>query len=171
MAQAIDHSRRKLLLGLRQSTPPPVRPPWTSETSIAEACTHCGACAEACGPGLISLGAGGLPALDFTAGECTFCAACADACPEPVFPDVAERKRAFSHVVAIGSTTAASPCLTHRGVVCQTCRDECPEAAMQAPQPVQRSSTTWGTAGPPMRNANLIAACPADAIEISRRAA
>jgi ferredoxin-type protein NapF len=171
MAQAIDHSRRNLLLGLRQSTPPPVRPPWTSETSIAEACTHCGACAEACGPGLISLGAGGLPALDFTAGECTFCAACADACPEPVFPDVAERKRAFSHVVAIGSTTAASPCLTHRGVVCQTCRDECPEAAIRfafriggpaVPQVVEDLCTGCGA---------CIAACPADAIEISRRAA
>ena len=171
MTRAIDHSRRNILFGRRPETPPPIRPPWASETSLADACTHCGACVAACGQGLISLGAGGLPELDFAAGECTFCAACAEACPEPVFPEAGARGRAFAHVAAIGSSSTASSCLSHRGVICQTCRDECPEAAIRfgfriggpaVPEIVEDLCTGCGA---------CLAACPVDAIEIAGRGA
>ena len=125
-APPVDHGRRALLRG-RSRAPAPVRPPWTDEARLAEACTRCKACLTACPQAILTRGPGGLPAVDFTAGagECTFCGACADACPEPVFEP--QRDPPWRLSVAIEEPR----CLPHGGVHCEACRDACPEGAIR----------------------------------------
>ncbi|MEQ8603190.1 MAG: ferredoxin-type protein NapF [Marivibrio sp.] len=122
----VDHGRRALLRG-RPAGPPPVRPPWTDEARLADACTRCGACLSACPEDILVAGSGGLPAVDFHAGggECIFCHACVDACPEPVFE--AERDPPWR----LSVTIAQDRCLPHAGVHCEACRDACPEGAIR----------------------------------------
>lgn len=119
----IDLGRRSFLTWRLRAVPERIRPPWSREASVAAACTGCGACVPACPQQIIGLDPDGRPALSFAAAECSFCGACAEACPEPVF-DRAEL--AFSHVAAIGAD-----CFAGRGIVCQSCGDACPEAAIR----------------------------------------
>lgn len=118
----IDLGRRGFLRGRLASKPGPVRPPWSSEATIAAACNGCAACITACPQSIIRLDAARRPFIDFSAEECTFCGHCAETCQESVF----DRERlAFEHVVMIGEA-----CFATRGVVCQSCGDICPEAAI-----------------------------------------
>jgi len=122
----VDHGRRALLRG-RAGAAAPIRPPWTDEARLTDACTRCGACLSACPEGILKAGAGGLPAVDFHAGsgECTFCRACVDACPEPVFEP--ERDPPWR----VRAAVVESRCLPHAGVHCEACRDACPEGAIR----------------------------------------
>lgn len=158
----IDRRRRSFLFGRDPDAPSPVRPPWSSDESINSACVRCGACLDACPQGIIRIGEGGLPAVDFSAGECTFCGACARACPEPVF----DRRchSGFLHVAAITDT-----CLAKSGVHCQSCADACPEAAIvlrprlggpPVPKVINDRCTGCGA---------CIAMCPAEAVAPARR--
>jgi ferredoxin-type protein NapF len=115
-------SRREFLKGSRHSAAASIRPPGIVEAALA-ACTGCGACVEHCPTGIVHL-AGGLPAIDFSAGECTFCGACSAHCPEPVF--LQEPAVRFDHAVAI-----AASCLPFQRVDCQACRDACPTGAIR----------------------------------------
>ena len=157
MGSAASLSRRKFLSGRLRNAPAPLRPPWTDETSILDACTACGACVGACPQGILAAGADGRPVLSFAENECTFCGACAEACPEPVFASL--DTRAFAHVVAIGTS-----CLAGKGIHCQTCGDTCPEGAIRfrpriggPPLPELRADACTGCGA-------CIAACPAEAI-------
>lgn len=158
---AYDHSRRMLLTGRRPDGVPPVRPPWSREAAVLSACTGCGACIDACPQAIVRTGGGGYPELDLGRGECTFCGRCAEVCPEPVF----DRAPApFPHLVAIGEG-----CLAAAGVVCQSCGDACPEAAIRfAPR----------LGGPPLPRlaenrctgcGACIAVCPEDAVAVALR--
>lgn len=115
-------SRRDFLRGSRRGEAEPIRPPGIAQDALS-ACTGCGRCAEHCPTGIIRL-AGGLPAVDFSAGECTFCGACAAHCPEPVFTGTQAAR--FDHAAAIGGS-----CLPFQRVDCQACRDACPEGAIR----------------------------------------
>jgi ferredoxin-type protein NapF len=118
----IDLGRRDFLRGRLASKVGPVRPPWSSEATIAAACNGCAACVTACPQSIIRLDVDERPLIDFSAKECSFCGRCAEACGEPVF----DRDRlAFQHVAAIGDA-----CFAARGVVCQSCGDICPETAI-----------------------------------------
>jgi ferredoxin-type protein NapF len=134
-----------------------LRPPWSREASIMEACTGCGECVPACPQDIISL-TGGHPVITFSS-ECTLCGACADVCPEPVFD---RTRMAFPHVARIGEA-----CFAARGIVCQSCGDVCPETA------IRFAMRLGGPALPELKADRCtgcgacIAACPADAIAYS----
>jgi ferredoxin-type protein NapF len=137
-------------------------PPWSNEVAISAACTGCGACVSACPQAIIRLDINSLPAIDFRMGECTFCGSCAEICPEPVFDRSVTP--AFQHFAVIGNS-----CFAVGGIVCQTCGDCCPEAAIRL---VPRRG---GPAIPSLATDRCngcgacIAACPADAIRIMPR--
>lgn len=135
------------------------RPPWTDDRALAS-CTACAACVEACPSGLLGL-IEAKPVITFTS-ECTFCGACADICPEKLFD---RETRPFPHIVSVTDS-----CLARRGVVCQSCRDACPETAIRftprrggpfLPEVHDDMCTGCGA---------CITTCPTRAIEIRDRA-
>jgi ferredoxin-type protein NapF len=163
MGGGIDLDRRRFLKGRFAPAAERIRPPWSTEAAIRAACTGCGACVTACPEGIVRLDPDRLAALDFAAGACTFCGKCADACTEPVFDRTAPA--VFPHIAVIGDA-----CFAKRGIVCQSCSDVCPEAAIRSPprlggpaQPVLAPSLCTGCGA-------CIAACPADAIGTRPRA-
>ncbi|WP_282607932.1 ferredoxin-type protein NapF [Pelagibius sp. Alg239-R121] len=100
-----------------------IRPPWTDEARIAEACTACGDCVRACPEGIIVRSENATPEVDFSAGECSFCGACADACQEPVFWE----RQALPWELSLAITET---CLVKKGVYCRSCGDACAERAI-----------------------------------------
>lgn len=144
---AIDTGRRRFLRGLRSGGSPSIRPPWTTDDRIADACTRCGACIQACPENVLRIGDGGFPQFDPAAADaaCTFCGQCAQGCPEPVFDrDLMPPWRVRARVVA-------SDCLAHAGIHCEICRDACPERAIAfvrhpglAPAPVIAADACTG---------------------------
>jgi ferredoxin-type protein NapF len=117
-------SRRQLLRGRFRPGPQPIRPPWTTEASIAAHCERCGLCAQACPENIIHAGENGLPEIRFASGECSFCGACADVCPAPVF--AARETAPWRLRPAIGQQ-----CLSTHGIYCRSCGDACPERAIR----------------------------------------
>lgn len=122
---ALSLQRRAFLRG-RSAVEAPLRPPWAgNEGGFLDACTTCGACVAACPAGVLVEGEGRHPVFNPAHGECTFCAACVEAC-EPHALD-------FGHADPPWRLKAqvAESCLTHRGIVCLSCRDACGEAAIR----------------------------------------
>jgi len=120
----VSQSRRAFLRG-RAPDPALMRPPWARlEATFLELCTKCGDCLSACPEQVLSGLADRTPTVTLGAGECTFCSACVDACASdalslrnsPPWPD---------WVAVVGAD-----CLAARGIVCQACRDSCPESAI-----------------------------------------
>jgi ferredoxin-type protein NapF len=155
---APDLRRRSILRG-GSAAPQPVRPPWSRVDRFTDLCSRCLRCAASCPEDIIVRGDGGFPELDFSRGECSFCGACAAACPEPVFES---REAAPWQARAV----IDSACLAAHGVVCRTCRDECPADAIHF-------MLAAGRAGRPRVDVDrctgcgaCVAPCPADAIRI-----
>ncbi|WP_448188256.1 ferredoxin-type protein NapF [Azospirillum sp. sgz301742] len=151
-----DPGRRRVLFGRRRAERPAVRPPWARVRDFTELCTRCGACEAACPETIIVKGDGGFPTVDFRRGECTFCGGCAEVCPQPIFD---RNRRAWTTGPQI-----SRGCLTRSGVICQTCRDICPENVFSfvlmphaAPRPVIHAGSCTGCGA-------CVSACPADAV-------
>ena len=153
-------SRRSLLRG-RLKPSEAVRLPWTlGEDHFTDHCSRCDACIKACPEKIITKGDGGFPALDFRQGECTFCQDCVDACPEPLFSDP-KTTSPWGYKAIIQDN-----CLTHKGVHCQSCQDNCEPWAIRFPprlggvaQPQVDFDDCTGCGA-------CITACPADAIKL-----
>lgn len=158
MNKPVDHSRRAIFgLGSSAARPGAVPPPWSTRLSLAEHCTRCGDCVAACPESILRLDAGGLPEVDFGAGACTFCGDCAKSCTVPVFDPA--RSPAWQVRIAI-----SDQCLPKRGILCESCRDVCIDAAIsfarapgQAPIPHISDADCTGCGG-------CISVCPAGAI-------
>jgi ferredoxin-type protein NapF len=122
----VDRSRRALLRGRRHAESP-MRPPWALvEARFLEACTRCGDCVSACPEGILAKGDGGFAERRPDAGECNFCGDCLRSCDAGALHD--DGAPAWAWQAAIGES-----CLTAGGVVCQSCREACPELAIAFP--------------------------------------
>lgn len=153
-------SRRALLFAGTATVPaPPVfRPPWAKpEPEFASACTRCDACVRGCPEQVLVRDADGLPRFDALAGECTFCGECAAACDSGAFTTVRDRPWTLSARVA-------DSCLSAHGVVCASCSDLCPVAAIRVP-PAARGAAQVDADACTGCGA-CVGACPVDAIAL-----
>jgi len=112
-------SRRALFAGKPGAQ---IRPPWTTEISIKNACLGCGDCIAACPEAILVSGPANTPVVSFANGECTFCEACAEACDEPVF-NISEP--AWTIQAAISDS-----CVLNIGISCRLCTDVCETEAL-----------------------------------------
>ncbi|MGR9117092.1 MAG: ferredoxin-type protein NapF [Gammaproteobacteria bacterium] len=116
--------RRDFLRGRFSPKHSVIRPPWAiAEAIFIDRCTRCNDCIAGCETGILFKGDGGYPEVDFAKGECTFCEACVNRCPTQALSF--QRSPPWTLVARVSES-----CLAHTGVVCMTCRDQCPEQAI-----------------------------------------
>lgn len=152
-------TRRDLFLG-RRADHRAMRPPWAlPPAAFLDTCTRCSACIAACPQQVLGTGDGGFPQFDPAAGECTFCGRCAEAClPRALDPSAVTRPWQQPAVIA-------DRCFQNHGIVCASCLDACPKAAI--------GRTPGRTAMPivdPERCSGCgacVAVCPAGAIALA----
>jgi len=122
----MDVSRRGFLRGRFRQFANQLRPPWARPHGEFEAvCTRCDDCLKVCPTQVIVRGDGGYPTVSFQSGECTFCADCVTACK----PGALVRQAG----AAPWSTKAviADSCVTHKGVECRICGENCGVSAIR----------------------------------------
>lgn len=149
--------RRSFFTGDREIV---VRPPWSTEQSVKDNCTSCGACIEACPEGILVPGPAKTPIINFTENACSFCQKCVSVCDENVFSDVSDAPWALK-------ANIQSNCMLKLGISCQICADACLDDALkfdmsQAPSGAmlidQTACTGCGA---------CLSVCPAGAIEFT----
>lgn len=123
----VNENRRRFLGFRGRESRDAVRPPWTNNASIIEACTRCDACVKACPENVLVRGDGGFPEFSpkSTDAECIFCGDCAVFCPEDLFdltvdPAIPAKARILDSI-----------CLAAMGIHCECCRDSCEVNALR----------------------------------------
>ena len=161
MARTI--TRAQLIRGDYRGERQPIRPPWSLEESIfVERCTRCDRCIEVCPTQHLARGVGGFPSVDFQRGECEFCGDCVHACAHQAFIPQHLHSSPWSVKLSI-----AAHCLTHNGVVCRGCGEQCEHGAIQF-------KAMLGGISSPYLNSDLctgcgacVAPCPVAAITVA----
>ncbi len=158
----VDQAKRNLLRGSFSSEPAsaPIRPPNAlSEVEFAGACTRCGDCISKCPLGIIKVGQGGYPELDFSQRGCDFCGECVAVCATGAL----EKKEPLT---LSGRASIGKGCLAYNGVECRSCEDACEVRAIKfrlqinkvaEPQLDQNTCTGCG---------ECVSYCPKSVIEI-----
>ena len=104
-----------------------VRPPWAVEESrFIELCSGCGECVNHCPTAILSKGRGGLPVVDFHAGQCEFCAQCVSYCRTGALQSSQSQTDQPWQIKAHFS----DQCLAFQSVVCRTCAEQCESQAI-----------------------------------------
>ncbi|MFA3761924.1 ferredoxin-type protein NapF [Yersinia sp. 2466 StPb PI] len=123
-----DLSRRKLLTGLWQADKRELsahRPPWSvMEADFIAGCTRCHACVTACETGVLVVGSGGFPEIDFQRAECSFCQACVQVCEAGVFTATALTPWRLK-------INISERCLPFHNIECRSCQDSCESRAIR----------------------------------------
>lgn len=115
--------------GKSASTPPVIRPPWAlSEQIFRSKCDSCRACLTRCENAILVADGDGYPVVDFSRGSCSFCGVCAESCSRGAFSSGME-----CPPWEIKAWISAD-CLAHANVLCRTCAEQCPEAAIIFPR-------------------------------------
>ena len=166
MPDDVDSGRRAFLRGRPRPGPSPIRPPWAVAEGFSTACTRCGTCVPACPEGIVAIGDGGFPAVDFRRGECSFCGACADACPHPVFQRTDPATGVARGPWDLAAAIAEPACFSVQRVFCRSCGDVCPQSAIRfrlapggAALPVVEQDACSGCGA-------CVSACPAGAVTV-----
>ena len=106
-----------------------LHPPWSfAEQVFRSKCDHCCACLDRCENKILIADNSGCPVVDFSRGSCSFCGACAQSCPRELFRPFQSRPP-WSIKASI-----TADCLAHNNVLCRTCAEHCPEAAIIFPK-------------------------------------
>ncbi len=121
-------NRIQLLRGDLTGTRLPLRPPWAlPETDFIDYCDRCGDCIPACEAGVIKVGQGGYPQIDFSTAGCSFCRECLRVC----------KQGALHYGEASDPTpwnlkaTILDGCLSLNAVICRSCGEACDEHAIR----------------------------------------
>jgi len=154
-----DPARRRLLGGTAAAA---VRPPWTSAARIGAACTGCGACIAACPEGILTANEDQFLILDPRRGLCTFCGDCAAACTHGVFDPALNPAQPLRPAVS-------TACLEAKGIVCEICRDACPEGAIRIVRRAGRTAHPWIDDARCTGCGGCVAPCPAGAVALGGR--
>lgn len=160
--QVADPDRRSFLRGRFKEIEKPetIRPPWSDEASVAQACTGCGACARSCPENIITMDRRHRPRVDFSAGACSFCAACVSACAEPVF---AEPEGAAWRL----TLSISDGCLARSGIYCRSCGDACAEGAILFQPRIGGGAEVTFVQADCSGCGACLSACPVDATSLS----
>ena len=132
--------------------------PWTDRERIFALCDGCGACARTCPEGIVAIGRGGHPFVDFST-ACTFCGDCARACTRGVF--VSDRTLPWTARAAVGDG-----CFEAHGISCRACEDVCDLNALAfRPLPGGRATVLVDDACTGC--GACVSVCPPHAIEVT----
>ena len=161
-SQVTDPDRRSFLRGRfrRAEVPAAVRPPWSDETRIADACSGCGLCTESCPEGIIVMDGRRRPTISFSASACSFCGACAEVCPEPVFAETEERAWRLSLAIT-------EDCLLGSSVYCRSCGDACVESAIRFQPKLGGNAELLFSESDCSGCGACVAACPVGAVSLT----
>lgn len=120
-------SRAQFLRGDFHGKHAVIRPPWAlPEALFTETCSACKKCIDDCPEKILIKGRAGFPEVDFSLGECTFCTKCVATCPDKALASDGEISSPWQLKAYIEGA-----CLTHQGIVCVTCQEQCEPGAIK----------------------------------------
>ncbi len=155
-------SRRNLLSG-RLAREVALRPPWAGEEMrFLDLCDRCGACSRECPKGIIRMGDGGYPEMDFSVGGCDFCEVCAAVCKAEALS--IEARSPWQQVARVGEE-----CFSERGVICRSCGEVCEMEAIRFQQVVGGITHVSLELESCNGCGECVSICPAHAITINRK--
>jgi len=162
MSQPIN--RMQFLTGDLSGKSLPIRPPWAlPEDQFIECCTRCGDCVDACSYGLIRLGRGKFPQMDFSHYGCDFCRDCVAVCkPGALHYDEQDDSPPWTL-----KATILDNCLSLNAIICRSCGEACEVRA------IRFKLETGGVAHPLLDQelctgcGECFAVCPIKSISIS----
>lgn len=121
----VDLARRGFFRG-RPRPRVEIRPPWAlPENDFVERCTRCNDCLKACPTGILVVGDGAYPTVDFLRGECTFCGDCVSVCQPGALCREADKAPWTLR------PTISDACLPRHGIECRVCGDFCDARAIR----------------------------------------
>lgn len=157
----MDFDRRRFLQVEFGKGALPLYPPWSGpRQQFEQRCTRCHDCINLCPEGLLRIAETGFPVADFSVGECTFCGKCATGCREDAL-DPTVNQSTWTYRARVGAR-----CLAKRHIMCDSCRDGCPESA------IRMTPVVGGPATPAVDESRCsgcgacVRSCPAGAIQI-----